>query len=69
VLPILSNYVIATFTLVCKMFRARFDTFSLVVNFLDERRVLRHVIVGLFETFNIVGGTLTKIVKPLVIEF
>jgi hypothetical protein len=51
------------------MFRARFDTFSLVVNFLDEGWVLRHVIVGLFETFNIVGGTLTKIVKPLFIEF
>lgn len=51
------------------MFRSRFDTFSLVVYFFDEVWVLRHLIVGLFETLNIVGGILAKIVKPLFIEF
>jgi hypothetical protein len=51
------------------MFRSTFDTFSLVVYLLDEGWVLQHVIVGLFETLNIVGGTLAKIVKPLFIEF
>jgi hypothetical protein len=47
------------------MSRLRFDTFTLIVNFIDEGWALRHLTIQLFEAFNIITTTLTKIMKPL----
>jgi len=43
-----------------------FDTFALVINFINDASwVFKHIIVGLFETPNIIGVVLAKIVKPI----
>ncbi len=43
-----------------------FDTFALVINFINGASwVFKHIIVGLFETPNIIGVVLAKIVKPI----
>jgi hypothetical protein len=41
-----------------------FDTFALVVNFLNREWVLYHVTIGLFEAPNTCGIALAQIVKP-----
>ncbi len=46
-----------------------FDIFSLVVNFIDDAWVPKHVNVGLFETPNIANVILAEIVKPLFAKF
>jgi hypothetical protein len=51
------------------MGQSGFDTFALVMNFIDDAWVLKHVIVGFFEAPNTVGATLAKIVKPLLAKF
>jgi len=42
-----------------------FDTFALVLNFIDDYCVFHHVTIGLFEVPNIFGVALSEIVKPL----
>jgi hypothetical protein len=51
------------------MFRVGFDTFALVVNFIDDFWVLCHITIKLFEAPNNFGITLAKIVKPLLRKF
>ncbi len=52
------------------MNRIRIDTFSLVINFIDDVWVPRHVTIGFFEAFNnTTWATLVKIVKPFLVEF
>jgi hypothetical protein len=41
------------------------NTFVLVVNFVDEGWMPKHVIVGLFNAPNITKTILAKLVKPL----
>jgi hypothetical protein len=45
------------------------NTFALVVNFIDESWMPKHVIVGLFDAPNITKTTLAKLVKPLFAQF
>ena len=51
------------------MSRTGWDTFALVVNFIDDCWVPRHVTVGLFEAQDTSGSALAEIVKPLLDEF
>jgi hypothetical protein len=46
-----------------------FDTFALIVNFLNQEWVPCHDMIGLFETPDIGGATLVEIVKPLLAKF
>jgi hypothetical protein len=46
-----------------------FDTFALVVNFIDDGWVPKHVTINIFEAPNITNATLEKIVKPLFAKF
>jgi hypothetical protein len=68
-LPTLVNYTIVNVTFDLWMNRTRIDTFSLVINFIDDVWVPRHVTIGLFEAFNITRATFVKIVKPFLVEF
>jgi hypothetical protein len=45
------------------MSQSGFDTFALVVNFIDDAWVPKHVNVGLFEAPNIASATLVEIYK------
>jgi hypothetical protein len=51
------------------MNQSGFDTFSLVVNFIHDAWVFKHVIIRIFETPNFASVTLAKIVKPLFVKF
>jgi len=47
------------------MNRTRIHTFSLIINFIDDVWVPKHVTTGLFEAFNnTTWATLVKIMKP-----
>jgi hypothetical protein len=46
-----------------------FDTFVVVVNFLNWEWVLCHVIIGLFEAPDTSGAALAELVKPLLTKF
>ncbi len=46
-----------------------FDTFALVVNFLNKEWVPCHVTIGLFEALDTSGVALANIVKPLLAKF
>ncbi len=58
---------ISTFNL--WMFRIGFDTFAMIVNFVNNNWVSTYYIIGLFEVPNTFGVALVKIVKPLIIQF
>jgi hypothetical protein len=45
------------------------DIFALVMNFIDDAWVPKHVNVGLFETPNIANVVLVRIAKPLLAKF
>jgi len=51
------------------MLQMGFDTFALVVNFLNWEWVLCHVMIGLFEALNTSGTALAYLVKPLLAKF
>ncbi len=51
------------------MLRMGFDTFALVVNFLNQEWVPCHVTIGLFEAPDTSGAVLANIVKPLLAKF
>jgi hypothetical protein len=55
----LCNYHVLTFDL--WMSRLRFDTFTLIVNLINEGWVLRHLTIWCFEAVNIIPTTLTKL--------
>jgi len=46
------NYTIVNVTFNLWMNRTRIDTFSLVINFINDVWVPKHVTIGLFEAFN-----------------
>jgi hypothetical protein len=47
------------------MFHGIFDTFTLVLNFINEYWVFHHVTISLFEVPNTYNIALSKIMKPL----
>ncbi len=49
VFPTLSNCAIANVTFDLWMGQSRFDTFALVVNFIDDAWVSKHVTIGFFK--------------------
>jgi hypothetical protein len=51
------------------MSRTNFDTFALVINFINDDQMPYHVIIGLFETSNTFGTTLAKHMKFLLVEY
>ncbi len=51
------------------MSRSGFGTFALVVNFIDDGWVPKHVTISIFEAPNITSATLEKFVKPLFAKF
>ncbi len=51
------------------MSRSRYDTFALVINFINQNWVPCHMIIELFETFNTFGATLVEKMKVLLVEF
>jgi len=63
-LPTLVNYTIVNVIFDLWMNRTRIDTFSLVINFIDDVWVPGHVTIGLFEAFNSTRATFVKIMKP-----
>jgi hypothetical protein len=69
VLPTLSSCVTISVTFDLWMSQNGFDTFALVMNFIDDRWVPKHVTVSLFETPNITSVILAKFVKPLLAKF
>lgn len=69
VLPAIATCATPTITFDLWMSRAGFDTFALVVNFIDDCWVPRYVPIGLFEAPNTSGGALEEIVKPLLEQF
>jgi hypothetical protein len=51
------------------MLRLGYDTFALVINFINLSSVPYHIIVGLFEALDIFSAALAKQVKVLLAEF
>ena len=68
-LPLISSCQTASITFDLWMSRTGWDTFALVVNFIDDCWVPCHVTVGLFEAQDTSGSALAEIVKPLLDEF
>ena len=69
VLPEIASCATASITFDLWMSRVGFDTFALVVNFIDDCWKPRHVIISLFEVHDTSGVALAEIVKPLLDEF
>ena len=67
--PLIDSCQTASITFDLWMSRTGWDTFALVVNFIDDGWVPRHVTVGLFEAQDTSGAALAKIVKPLLEQF
>jgi hypothetical protein len=65
VLLIIVTYLFVNIIFDLWMSHVIFDTFALVVNFIDDYWVLHHVTIGLFKVPNTYGVTLLEIVKPL----
>ncbi len=69
VLPTLLSCVTSSVNFDLWMSQSGFDTFALVMNFIDDGWVPKHVTISIFETPNITSATLEKIEKPLFVEF
>ena len=69
VLPLINSCQTASITSNLWMSRIGWDTFALVVNFIDDYWVPHHVTVGFFEAQDTSGASLAEIVKPLLDEF
>jgi len=69
VLPVIASCTTASITFDLWMSRVGFDTFALVVNFIDDCWEPRHLTVGLFEVHDTSGVALAEIVKLLLDEF
>jgi hypothetical protein len=67
--PLLQEATTVSVTFDLWMSRAGFDTFTMVVNFIDKEWMPRHVTIGLFEAIATSGTALTAIVKPLLQKF
>jgi hypothetical protein len=51
------------------MSRSKYDTFALVINFINQNWVPCHIIVEFFETFHISNAILIEKMKVLLVEF
>ncbi len=51
------------------MSKISFDTFAMVINFIDSNWVPQHITIGLFKMPNNFGVIFSKIVKPLLVQF
>jgi hypothetical protein len=51
------------------MFQTWFDTFALIMNFLNHDWISCHATIGLFEALEINGISVAKIMKPFMVEF
>lgn len=69
VLPTLVTYVIVSVTFDLWMSKPNFDTFAVVVNFVNNNLVPQHITIDLFESLNTFGTTLVEIMKPILIHF
>jgi hypothetical protein len=67
--PLINNCEIMTVTFDLWMSRAGYDTFAVVVNFVDKSWVPQHVTMGLFGAPKTSGFALTEVVKPLLEQF
>ncbi len=69
VIHVLFSCVTTSVTFDLWMSQSGFDIFALVVNFIDDAWVLKHVNVGIFEVPNIANVILVEFVKPLFAKF
>jgi hypothetical protein len=69
VLPTIVQCATMTTTFDLWMSRLGYDTFSLVINFINPGWVPCHIIVGLFEATNTFGVTLVEQVKVFLLKF
>ncbi len=69
VLPKIVTYSSLSIIFYLWMSHVIFDTFALVVNFIDDYWVFHHVTISLFEGPNIYNIALLEIMKPLLWEF
>jgi hypothetical protein len=67
--PTIEKCAIMTTTFDLWMSRSKYDTFSLVINFINQSWFPCHIIVELFEAFNTSSATLAKQMKVLLVEF
>jgi hypothetical protein len=51
------------------MSKISFDTFAMVINFVDNNWVPQHITISLFEMPNTFGVIFSKIVKPFLVQF
>lgn len=68
-LPNLAQCVIVTTFFDLWMFKTKFDTFALVINFINDNWLLCHITIKLLKTSNISKVTLAKQVKSLLVEY
>ncbi len=69
VLPTLFGFVTTSVTFDLWMGQSGFDNFALVMNFIDNAWVFKHVTISFFETPNTIGATVAKKFKPLLAKF
>jgi hypothetical protein len=69
VFPAIAQCVTVIITFNLWMLRSSYDTFALVINFTNPSWAPYHIIIGLFEIFDIFRATLTKQVKVLLAKF
>jgi len=69
VFPAIVQCAIVTTTFDLWMLRSCYDTFALVINFINPNWVPCHIVIGLFETPNIFGAAFVKQMKVLLAKF
>jgi hypothetical protein len=69
VIPTVASCVTCTRSFNLWKFCACFDTFDIVVSFINISWEPCHVIIGIFEAHNIVGATMANYVKALLDSF
>lgn len=69
VLPSLTTCVTLNITFDLWMSKTSFDTFAMVINFVDNNWVPQHIIISLLKTPNTFGVIFSKIVKPFLVQF
>jgi len=67
--PLLAKCESTSITFNLLMSRIGYNTFCLIMNFIDDTWQLHHVTIGLFEAPKTIGATLAEIVKPLLAQY
>lgn len=68
VLPTLFGFVTTSVTFDLWMGQSGFDNFALVMNFIDNAWVFKHVTISFFETPNTIGATVAKNLNPYLLN-